>query len=221
MENKINILANTLEQMLADCEDNGRDGIQPKLTPDDVALIIKALNHYEDLCQSCVNVAAQTCGAFTDIYQTNCKECIHAPICEYCNNHLENFSLPRNAEACAMYEPDSLDAVDLEEVCEVRKFTSPFVDTVDGMLSPDYKERFRAEYAQTKIRYERLKAFNTKIEAANRTNEWRCRYEMPKVEMPKHDCPDDILEQQQHLMGQYLHILEVRAVIEGVDLGGC
>lgn len=221
METKISILVHTLEQMLANAEDNGRDGIQPKLTPDDVALIIKALNHYEDLCQSCVNVAAQTCGAFTDIYQTNCKECIHAPICEYCNNHLENFSLPRNAEACAMYEPDSLDAVDLEEVCEVRKFTSPFVDTVDGMLSPDYKERFRAEYAQTKIRYERLKAFNTKIEAANRTNEWRCRYEMPKVEMPKHDCPDDILEQQQHLMGQYLHILEVRAVIEGVDLGGC
>lgn len=221
METKISILVHTLEQMLANAEDNGRDGIQPKLTPDDVALIIKALNHYEDLCQSCVNVAAQTCGAFTDIYQTNCKECLHAPICEYCNDHLENFSLPRNAEACAMYEPDSLDAVDLEEVCEVRKFTSPFVDTVDGMLSPDYKERFRAEYAQTKIRYERLKAFNTKIEAANRTNEWRCRYEMPKVEMPKHDCPDDILEQQQHLMGQYLHILEVRAVIEGVDLGGC
>ena len=94
-------------------------------------------------------------------------------------------------------------------------------DTAAGMTSPDYKERFRAEYIQTKIRYERLKAFNTKIEAANRTNEWRCRYEMPKVEMPKHDCPDDILEQQQHLMGQYLHILEVRAVIEGVDLGGC
>ncbi len=221
METKISILVHTLEQMLANAEDNGRDGIQPKLTPDDVALIIKALNSYEDLCQTCANVAAQTCGAFTDIYQTNCKECIHAPICEYCNNHLENFSLPRNAEACAMYEPDSLDAVDLEEVCEVRKFTSPFVDTVDGMLSPDYKERFRAEYAQTKIRYERLKAFNTKIEAANRTNEWRCRYEIPKVEMPKHDCPDDILEQQQHLMGQYLHILEVRAVIEGVDLGGC
>ena len=164
MENKINILANTLEQMLADCEDNGRDGIQPMLTPDDVALILKGLKEYADLLSPCT--------------------------------------------------------LDCAEV-EVNHHTSPFVDTVDGMLSPDYKERFRAEYAQTKIRYERLKAFNTKIEAANRTNEWRCRYEMPKVEMPKHDCPDDILEQQQHLMGQYLHILEVRAVIEGVDLGGC
>lgn len=221
MEKRINILVQTLEQMLANAEDNGRDGIQPMLTPDDVALIIKALNSYsyEDLCQTCVNVAAQTCGAFTDIYQTNCKECIHAPICEYCNDHLENFSLPRNAEACAMYEPDSLDTVDLEEVFEVRKFASPFADTVEGMLSPDYKERFKAEYHQTKIRYERLKAFNTKIEAAFRTE---CeRPEVKKAPMPPHDCPHDLLREQQEVMGRYLHILEVRAVIEGVDLGGC
>lgn len=164
MENKINILANTLEQMLADCEDNGRDGIQPVLNPEDAKLVLDALKEYRELMSPCT--------------------------------------------------------LDCAEV-EVNHRTSPFADTIEGMLSPDYKERFRAEYAQTKIRYERLKAFNTKIEAANRTNEWRCRYEMPKVEMPKHDCPDDILEQQQHLMGQYLHILEVRAVIEGVDLGGC
>ena len=219
MKNEIKILANTLEGMIADAENRGENSIQPKLTSDDVALILKALNSYEDLCQTFVNVAAQTCGGFTDIYQTNCKECIHAPICEYCNNHLENFSLPRNAEACAMYEPDSLDAVDLQEVCEVRKFASPFADTVEGMLSPDYKERFRAEYAQTKIRYERLKAFNTKIEAAFRTE---CeRPEVKKAPMPPHDCPHDLLREQQKVMGQYLHILEVRAVIEGVDLGGC
>lgn len=34
-------------------------------------------------------------------------------------------------------------------------------DTVDGMLSTDYKERFVAEYQQTKIRYEKLKSFAT------------------------------------------------------------
>ena len=86
-------------------------------------------------------------------------------------------------------------------------------DTAAGMTSHDYKERFRAEYIQTKIRYERLKAFNTKIEAAFRTE---C-----KAPMPPHDCPHDLLREQQEVMGQYLHILEVRAVIEGVDLGGC
>lgn len=78
--------------------------------------------------------------------------------------------------------------------------------TVEG--SSDYKERFKAEYYQTKIRYERLKAFNTKIEAARMTDK----------EEPKHDCPREILREQQSVMGEYLHILEVRAAIEGVDL---
>lgn len=86
-------------------------------------------------------------------------------------------------------------------------------DTVTMMTSEDYKERFKAEYYQTKERYERLKAFNTKIEAANRTQ-----YQGRSVEMPKHDCPDDLLNEQQAFMGQYLHILEVRAVIEHIEL---
>ena len=32
-------------------------------------------------------------------------------------------------------------------------------DTVEMMNSADYKERFKAEYHQTKTRYEKLKAF--------------------------------------------------------------
>lgn len=39
-------------------------------------------------------------------------------------------------------------------------------NTVELMNSEDYKERFKAEYYQTKIRYEKLKAFNNKIEAS-------------------------------------------------------
>ena len=34
-------------------------------------------------------------------------------------------------------------------------------ETTKLMTSTDYKERFVAEYWQTKIRYEKLKAFNT------------------------------------------------------------
>ena len=82
------------------------------------------------------------------------------------------------------------------------------LNTMAMMTSRDYKERFKAEYLQTKIRYEKLKAFNTKIEASHKTN----------IEEPKHDCPADVLREQQSIMGQYLHILEVRAVIEGIDL---
>ena len=86
-------------------------------------------------------------------------------------------------------------------------------DTVDMMTSSDYKERFKAEYHQTKIRYEKLKAFNTKIEASQRTQ-----WSKSPIEMPKHDCPEDVLREQQSIMGQYLHTLEVRAVIEGIKL---
>lgn len=99
------------------------------------------------------------------------------------------------------------------EACNCEKNNDALAVTADGMASPDYKERFKAEYHQTKIRYERLKAFNTRIEAAFATN-----YRKNGVEMPAFDCPQDMLREQQKKMGEYLHILEVRAVIEGVDL---
>lgn len=85
--------------------------------------------------------------------------------------------------------------------------------TVELMNSECYIDRFVAEYLQTKIRYEKLKALNNKIEAAERTQ-----YTDKKMEMPVHDCPLYLLREQQAHMGQYLHLLEVRAVIEGIDL---
>lgn len=88
-------------------------------------------------------------------------------------------------------------------------------ETVELMNSEDYKERFKAEYYQTKIRYEKLKAFNTKIEAFERNQFSECKN---TLEMPKHDCPLELLWEQQHVMGNYLHLLEVRAVIEKVEL---
>lgn len=91
--------------------------------------------------------------------------------------------------------------------------------TVTLMSSPDYKERFVAEYWQTKIRYEKLKLFNTKIEAAMRTSVIGSHGK--SVEEPKHDCPHDLLVEQQSVMGRYLHLLEMRAVIEGIDLERC
>lgn len=81
-------------------------------------------------------------------------------------------------------------------------------DTVAGMTSADYKERFKAEYAQTKIRYEKLKAFCNKIEVA----------EMMGTEPPKHDCPLALLREQQKHMGMYLSVLEKRAIIENIIL---
>ena len=83
-------------------------------------------------------------------------------------------------------------------------------ETIEKMTSADYKERFIAEYQQTKIRYEKLKHFCDVIEAS----------QLAKIEEPKHDCPLALLREQQSVMGQYLHILELRAVIENIVLGG-
>lgn len=83
-------------------------------------------------------------------------------------------------------------------------------DTVELMNSKDYKERFIAEYWQTKIRYEKLKNFCDKIEVAEELV-------IPKL-APKHDCPYDMLREQQNIMGRLLHILELRAIIENIDL---
>lgn len=87
-------------------------------------------------------------------------------------------------------------------------------DTIQNMVSEDYKERFKAEYWQTKIRYEKLKSFTNKIEAAERADMEYLR----RPAAPKHDCPVNLLREQQHAMGEYLHCLEIRAVIEGVEL---
>ena len=87
-------------------------------------------------------------------------------------------------------------------------------DTIEMMTSNDYKERFKAEYYQTKIRYEKLKKFTTRIEAADMMMFEKNR----NIEMPKHDCPLHLLREQQSTTGQYLHCLELRAEIEGIEL---
>ena len=86
-------------------------------------------------------------------------------------------------------------------------------DTVELMNSSDYRDRFVAEYIQLKIRWEKLKRFNTVIEAAVRTAG-----QDNGVDEPIHDCPASLLREQQAAMGELLHILEVRAVIEDIDL---
>ena len=94
-------------------------------------------------------------------------------------------------------------------------------ETADLMVAKDYKTRFYAEYWQLKIRYEKLKKLNTRIEAAYRTDAPvypGCGEEPKRAEMPKHDCPSEMLREQQRIMGEYLHMLELRAVIEGIEL---
>lgn len=77
-------------------------------------------------------------------------------------------------------------------------------DTVDLMNSEDYKDRFKAEYLQTKIRYEKLHTMLIKLEAG-------------KLDF-KPTCSASLLMQQKRYMGEYLKCLEVRAEIEEIPL---
>ena len=77
-------------------------------------------------------------------------------------------------------------------------------DTKELMLNDEYKNRFIAEYVQTKIRYERLHKIIIKIEAG-------------KLEFDN-DCSLELLCKQAKAMGEYLHCLEIRAEIENIDL---
>lgn len=77
-------------------------------------------------------------------------------------------------------------------------------DTIELMKSDDYKERFVAEYMQTKIRYRNLHTLTVKMQAG--TLEF----------IP--DSPLSLLKDQKALMGQYLNQLEIRAEIEKIPL---
>lgn len=77
-------------------------------------------------------------------------------------------------------------------------------DTVDLMNSEDYNDRFKAEYFQAKIRYDKLHKMLVKRAAGTLDFE------------PK--CSVALLTEQKRYMGEYLRVLETRAEIEGIDL---
>ena len=77
-------------------------------------------------------------------------------------------------------------------------------DTVALMESSDYKDRFKGEYWQTKIRYDKLHKMVVK-------------YEANTLDFTP-NTPLDILKKQLSYMGMYLYTLEIRAQLEGVEL---
>lgn len=73
-------------------------------------------------------------------------------------------------------------------------------DTVDMMLSKDYKDRFRAEYHQVRIRRDKLKEMIDK-------------WDNDRLDFIP-TCPRSIYDLQLRAMNDYIAILETRGVIE-------
>ena len=77
-------------------------------------------------------------------------------------------------------------------------------DTIELMTSDNYKDRFKAEYYQTKIRYDKLHKMLVKHDAGT----------LPFTLTSN----ADILRQQVAAMGKYLYLLEERAELAGIEL---
>ena len=77
-------------------------------------------------------------------------------------------------------------------------------DTIPGMLSLDYKERFTAEYEQLSIRASKLEIFLDN-------------YRQGRLSF-KPICSIELLKQQLDIMKAYMAVLEERAKIEGIHV---
>ena len=77
-------------------------------------------------------------------------------------------------------------------------------DTIEMMVSVDYKERFKAEYLQLKIRMTGLSNMLKKYKAGTLTFKPSCSY--------------DLLNGQLKSMEMYAKYLEERAEIENIEM---
>lgn len=77
-------------------------------------------------------------------------------------------------------------------------------DTIEGMLSADYKERFKAEYLQAVIRRDKLEDMLVKY--ANGTLPFE-----PNSSIA-------LLKAQANVLGAYVNILSLRAEQEQIEL---
>lgn len=77
-------------------------------------------------------------------------------------------------------------------------------ETSAMMQSPDYKERFKAEYYQNVIRYRKLKAMLEK-------------WDNGELNFSP-TCPRSTYNMQIRAMTDYIAVLEARAVMEGIEL---
>lgn len=76
-------------------------------------------------------------------------------------------------------------------------------DTIHAMQSEDWKERLKAEYYQTRIRYDALDAAIIKHEAG---------------ELPELAESIDVIKAQGSAMAEYLYCLKIRLALAGVEI---
>lgn len=87
-------------------------------------------------------------------------------------------------------------------MCDMRPME--LKDTIEMMASEDYKERFKAEYCQAKIRYGKLKYM---LE----------RWDNGLLDFTP-TCPRSTYDMQIRAMSDYIAVIEARAMMENISL---
>lgn len=87
-------------------------------------------------------------------------------------------------------------------MCDMRPME--LKDTIEMMVSEDYKERFKAEYCQAKIRYGKLKYM---LE----------RWDNGLLDFTP-TCPRSTYDMQIRAMSDYIAVIEARALMENIEL---
>lgn len=77
-------------------------------------------------------------------------------------------------------------------------------DTIQQMLSEDYRDRFKAEYYQVKIRYDKL------VDMLDRWDKGQLLFSPT--------CPRELLWRQVTVMEDYMDLLIERSIAEDIDL---
>lgn len=160
--------------------------------------------------------------------QLNCCTQMHS-ICDTCRKkfvclmpHIEH------REKCGFYEPLTIPEISEEEKKKalelIKKTPICFIKEGNNMEAWEqvektraeaeanaWKDRLKEEYAQLKERYEKLKAYNNKQEVEA--------YLLKNIaEEPEDMYSRVLLKKQQSAMGEYLHILELRAELAHIEL---
>lgn len=105
---------------------------------------------------------------------------------------------------CAHVKNDDADnSKKCEEKPECQK-PKELVDSIDLMLSSDYKNRFRGEYMQLMYRLKKLETMLHKYKNGLLNFE--------------PDCPYELLKEQYMAMEQYAKVLRERATLENIKL---
>lgn len=118
--------------------------------------------------------------------------------CEFSYRHT------RSDRPCALHFIEWLYSEVSEDTSEVDVAPGDVQEKGKVNVMEDYKLRMINEYKELEEKY-------------NKLHKMLVKYDAGKLDfMPT--CPIDLLRKQASFMGQYLYILETRAVIEGIDL---